>query len=611
MARIFISYSRIHEPFARRLATALSDSGAEVWIDVEDIPAGMNWSRAIQSGLDQCDMMLVIITPESMSSHNVENEWQYYLDEKKPVIPIKLQDAKTHFQLRRLQHIDFDKLPFETAFAQLVREMRRLGYVLTLPPEMAAYEALAQPAPPPVPLTPTPPPLYMPPESGNLSGGISKEISKNVSMPQPAPLRKSVRISPVMIAGVLAALGLGALVTLFSMSNLMSSSSNAATTGVATTDATGVAGTETAAVAGTLQAAVVGSAVAGTPTFNAAVVGTWTAEAALAFVPTPTPIPPSDTPLPTDTPTPEPTAEVMVEATATEALDFSSIGYNPDVVDFQARPLVLFVSERDGDSDLYLFDTGSDQIAPITVNDCNDYKPAWQPNGEGIVYVSDCTGTEELFIIYALGLAPSPLTFNTAEEAYPAWLNDERIYFLSDQARTGDFELFSLPSSGTEMLEQSHSDHPVASFGSGFAFSPDGVQLAYPIILDDGRAYLQLRDGDTGDTRLIENDPAHIEYFPAWSPDGRFIAYVQLRADTQEYKLNIYGTTTGETRTLAQSSIFMGNLSWHPYDSVLALPWHPADASVGGLYFLNIETGEYELQFEDPFIRNVAWRPGL
>jgi hypothetical protein len=37
--RIFISYSRHDEDFARRLATSLSDMGADVWIDVEDIPA--------------------------------------------------------------------------------------------------------------------------------------------------------------------------------------------------------------------------------------------------------------------------------------------------------------------------------------------------------------------------------------------------------------------------------------------------------------------------------------------------------------------------------------------------------------------------------------------
>src|SRR5262245_58227367 len=56
MARIFISYSRKDEAFSRRLAASLSQLGADVWIDVEDIPSGMKWSRAIQEGLDVSDV---------------------------------------------------------------------------------------------------------------------------------------------------------------------------------------------------------------------------------------------------------------------------------------------------------------------------------------------------------------------------------------------------------------------------------------------------------------------------------------------------------------------------------------------------------------------------
>ena len=59
MPRIFVSYSRSDESFARELATALSNLGADVWIDIEDIPAGMKWSTAIQQGLDTCDALLV------------------------------------------------------------------------------------------------------------------------------------------------------------------------------------------------------------------------------------------------------------------------------------------------------------------------------------------------------------------------------------------------------------------------------------------------------------------------------------------------------------------------------------------------------------------------
>jgi hypothetical protein len=41
MERIFISYARNHEEFARKLATSLSADGASIWLDVKDIPAGM------------------------------------------------------------------------------------------------------------------------------------------------------------------------------------------------------------------------------------------------------------------------------------------------------------------------------------------------------------------------------------------------------------------------------------------------------------------------------------------------------------------------------------------------------------------------------------------
>lgn len=134
MTQIFISYSRTDEPFARQLATALSDMGADIWIDIEDIPAGMKWSSAIQQGLDTADALIVAISPESMASRNVEDEWQYFLDHNKPVIPVFLRDAKIHFQLNRIQWIDFKNQPFDAALIALHAEMRRNGIKLQAPP---------------------------------------------------------------------------------------------------------------------------------------------------------------------------------------------------------------------------------------------------------------------------------------------------------------------------------------------------------------------------------------------------------------------------------------------------------------------------------------------
>ncbi len=151
MARLFISYSRTDEAFARRLAESFSALGVDVWIDVEDIPAGMKWSSAIQQGLNQAELMLVIISPASMASTNVEDEWQYFLDKKKPVIPVRWLPADVHFQLNRLQYIDFYQQPYDVAFARLLAELKRKGFDLSPspPPEQPAGLPLQEVVPPP------------------------------------------------------------------------------------------------------------------------------------------------------------------------------------------------------------------------------------------------------------------------------------------------------------------------------------------------------------------------------------------------------------------------------------------------------------------------------
>ncbi len=133
MSRIFISYARADVDFARKLARSLSEMGADIWIDVNDIPAGMKWSTAIQQGLNVCQVMLVIISPDSMASNNVEDEWQYYLDKKKPIIPVWYLPAEKHFQISRLQHIDFYAISYHIAFDRLTHELNRQGISIQFP----------------------------------------------------------------------------------------------------------------------------------------------------------------------------------------------------------------------------------------------------------------------------------------------------------------------------------------------------------------------------------------------------------------------------------------------------------------------------------------------
>ncbi|MBN1563393.1 MAG: TIR domain-containing protein, partial [Anaerolineae bacterium] len=120
MPKVFISYSRKDETFARQLATDLDRHGANVWIDVDDIPPGVNWSSAIQQGLDDCDTLVLVISPDAFGSANVTDEWQYFRDEGKPIVPVICRRTPiVHFQLRRIQYIDFAEQDYGIALNQL------------------------------------------------------------------------------------------------------------------------------------------------------------------------------------------------------------------------------------------------------------------------------------------------------------------------------------------------------------------------------------------------------------------------------------------------------------------------------------------------------------
>jgi WD40 repeat protein len=120
MTKVFISYSRKDDEFARQLATDLERLGASIWIDVDSIPPGANWSTTIQQGLDACDTLVLLISPDSMESGNVNDEWQYFRDLSKPILPVMLRPTPTlHFQLRRIQYVDFAAQDYEIALSQL------------------------------------------------------------------------------------------------------------------------------------------------------------------------------------------------------------------------------------------------------------------------------------------------------------------------------------------------------------------------------------------------------------------------------------------------------------------------------------------------------------
>jgi hypothetical protein len=116
----FISYSREDSEFALRLAGDLKAAGAAVWLDQLDIEPGQRWARAVQDALNDCPRMLVILSPSSANSTNVDDEVSFALEEQKTVIPVLYRDCKIPFRLRPFQFVDF-RSDFGSGLKMLLR----------------------------------------------------------------------------------------------------------------------------------------------------------------------------------------------------------------------------------------------------------------------------------------------------------------------------------------------------------------------------------------------------------------------------------------------------------------------------------------------------------
>jgi hypothetical protein len=135
--KVFVSYSRRDGDFVKRLGRELTIRGYDVWVDTEDVVgSGQDrWRRSIVAAIRACDAMVLVLSPNSTGSENVERELSVAAENRKRVIPIVFQECALpdgfQYELAGLQHIDFSQLPFDDGVRQLAQQLGRPG---PLPP---------------------------------------------------------------------------------------------------------------------------------------------------------------------------------------------------------------------------------------------------------------------------------------------------------------------------------------------------------------------------------------------------------------------------------------------------------------------------------------------
>jgi dipeptidyl aminopeptidase/acylaminoacyl peptidase len=228
-----------------------------------------------------------------------------------------------------------------------------------------------------------------------------------------------------------------------------------------------------------------------------------------------------------------------------------------------------------------------------------------KPTGQ-IVFVSDRDGNNEIYLMNADGSDPVNLTNNPADDEAPVWSPDgKQIAFLSDrdsQPTVGTMSIYLLDVESKEirrLLDDGYAitNEDYAATGSPLSWSPDGklIAVAASAKREDGMwdtAHIYTLEPSTGTMEQISNETGHS---PVWSSDGEFVAYPGGYLD----RFWDFGIARIDKR-------FEVRISYSKNDDLA----YPSDIYENSEYYADIQYMPGEIPYEKTYIVTIVDRSG-
>ena len=196
--------------------------------------------------------------------------------------------------------------------------------------------------------------------------------------------------------------------------------------------------------------------------------------------------------------------------------------------------------------DIYVMRADGTDKHRLTDEKWDDSQPDWSPDGKRIVFQSSRDGDTEIFVMDADGGHPTQLTFNDGDDFMPAWASTGTIAWVhatgSSNAGNRVEDLWVMNGDGSN--QHALTDTPNLSENAP-AWSPDGKTVAYAALVNGWDIYTANADGTGAEAIRIRDDAfpgGTMQSSPAFMGEGHTLLYndahivaYDLKAHTMRY----------------------------------------------------------------------------
>lgn len=281
----------------------------------------------------------------------------------------------------------------------------------------------------------------------------------------------------------------------------------------------------------------------------------------------------------------------------------------------QSTMKLTFESTRDGNFDIYSIN--DDGTHPVRLTQSTGWSrfPAWSPDGKLIAFSTnrDAHARFQIYVVVPqdsvgrFGIDATPITTTGAASWHLSWSPDSKN-MVCQSMRDGHFDIWVVPADTTIAAYRLTKGPDIEDEP---AWSPDGKKIAYVLVdMNEKKSGIWQMNADGSQPTRVTPEEVYA-YAPSWSPDSAKLVFMKgMPPDTQIAVINADGSNIQQ---LTKDSNNRSHPAWSPDGKKIAFGMYYGDTKNDrDIFTMNVDgTNLVNITNSPGLDDNPSWSPVL